>query len=173
MIVRAVPTLLAVLAATIAFAVSPAFAKRPAPQEVPAVVHEGRRYEAPHFNNPCGQNGGCVVARDDATGTQLWTSKVYCTHYDSQLETDVQDVFITSLAIEGGRLDVTNEKNLHFAIDLESRAVSGDLRECAGDTRGGCNYSRSFASASLVPLFAVLIPFVTISLRRLKGSTGV
>jgi hypothetical protein len=167
------PTLLAVLAAGIAFDVSPASAKRAPPAAVPAVVHEGRRYEAPHFINPCGQNGGCVVARDDATGAQLWALKVYCTKYDSQLETDVQEVFITSLAVEGGRLGVTDEKSRHFAVDLGTRAVSGDSNGCGGGTHGGCSYSRSFASASVIPLLAVLMPFAAISTRRQGlGSTS-
>ena len=112
----------------VGIALSPNLAqgKRSPPADIPPVVGEGVRYEAPHYNNPCGQNGGCVVAYDDASGAQLWSVKVYCTQYDAQVETDVQDVFITSLTVENGQLNITNEKGLHFAIDLRTREISAD-----------------------------------------------
>lgn len=128
------------------------WAKRPPPADVAPVSYEGLRYEAPHFNNPCGQNGGCVVAFDEKTGTQVWSLKVYCTKYDSDLERDVQDVFITSLVIDSGRLVVANEKALQFSIDLASRAVTGDARGCDDGTgcttcgQAGCSYSGSAVS---------------------------
>jgi hypothetical protein len=105
-------------------------AKRTPPPDVPPVVYEGVRYEAPPFSNDCGQNGGSVVAYDSATDAQLWTLQVYCTQYDPNLETDVQDVFITSLEIENGRLSVVNEKGLHYTIDLKTHDVTGDARGC-------------------------------------------
>jgi hypothetical protein len=114
-----------------------ALAKRPAPEEVPPFVTGGTRYEIPHFQTPCGGNGGCVVAYDDATGKQLWSLKVYCTHYDSSLERDVQDVFITSLVLDHDRLLIEDEKGRHFEIDPETRTVAGDARGC---NHGGCNY---------------------------------
>jgi hypothetical protein len=105
------------------------------------VVSEGVRYEAPHFNNPCGQNGGCVAAYDNASGALLWSEKVYCTQYDPQLETDIQDVFITSLSLDNGKLNVTNEKGLHFAIDLRTQAIDGDARGCSDPAAGGCGFA--------------------------------
>jgi hypothetical protein len=133
---------------------------------VPAVTHEGRLYEIPHFNNPCGQNGGCVVARDAASGTQIWALKVYCTPYDLQLETDVQDVFITSLAVQNGQLVVKNERNLEFAIDLGTRAVSGGPNGCdeAQGDGTGCTYAQSTAPPQF-SLSAALLALAIISTR--------
>jgi hypothetical protein len=128
--------------AGLALGTSFALAKRKPPADVAAVLHEGVRYEAPPFNNGCDQNGGCVVAYDDATDAPLWQLKVYCTHYDSALEADVQDVFITSLALEDARLQVTDEHGREFSIDLQTRAVAGDARGC-GAEGGGCSSSSS------------------------------
>lgn len=101
------------------------YAKRSGPAEVPPVVVGGVRFEAPHFDNPCGQTGGCVVASDAATGTQLWWVKVYTTVYDPSLEKDVQDVFITSLSTSAASLQATDEKGRTFTIDARSRVVRG------------------------------------------------
>ena len=116
---------------------SHAFAKRTAPAEVPPVVDGNVRYEAPHFSNPCGQNGGCVVAYDDSSNAMLWSVQVYCTRYDPNLETDVQDIFITSLAVQNGQILVTNEKGQRFTIDPATRRVDGDARGCDGSD--GCS----------------------------------
>jgi hypothetical protein len=127
------------MAIGMALAANDALAKRAAPPDVPPVVHEGRRYEAPHFNNPCGQNGGCVVAYDNTTGAQLWYEKVYCTHYSSSLERDVQDVFIGSLTSQDGILVIIDEKRRHFTLEPVTHAVrSSDERGCGS---AGCSYS--------------------------------
>jgi hypothetical protein len=121
---------------------TPALAKRGPPPDVPPVVYEGVRYEAPPsaLSNPCGQEGGCVAAFDDATGALLWSVEVYCAHYDPNLELDVQWVYISSLSVDDGKISVTNERNLHFSIDLRTHAVTGDARGCpedAGTSQGG------------------------------------
>jgi outer membrane protein assembly factor BamB len=126
--------------ATVALTSANAVAKRLPPADVPPVTSGNVRYEAPHSANPCNQNGGCVVAYDDTTNAVLWSVKVYCTHYDTSLETDVQDVFITSLAVANGQVLVTDEKGRHFAIDPATQQVTGDARGCDGVTSGGCSY---------------------------------
>jgi hypothetical protein len=148
--------LLVALAAGITFSADLAIAKRLPPADVPPVTYEGVRYEAPHFDNPCGQNGGCVVAYDDATGAQLWALKIYCTQYDSGLETDVQDVFITSLSVENGQLIVTNEKNLQFTIDPRTQGVSGDARGCEKIVSRGCSYSPTSTGSPFWILLSLL-----------------
>lgn len=105
-----------------------ASAKRRAPADVVPVTSENVRYEAPHFNNPCASNGGCVVAYDNTSNAVLWSLRVYCTHADPNEESDVQDVFIKSLDIEAGQLRVTNEKNQSFLVSPTTHAVTGDAR---------------------------------------------
>lgn len=151
-----------VLASTVAMA------KRQAPAEVPPVTNGNVRYEAPHFTNPCDQNGGCVVAYDNATNAVVWSIRVYCTHYDTSLETDVQDVFITSLAVENGQILVTNEKGRHFTIDPATQQVTGDARGCDGGTSGGCSYlaARPMPTAGWLVGALGVLGFVGILLRR-------
>ena len=48
---------------------------------------------------------------------------VYEVNYDPQLESDVQDVFIASLAINQGMLEVINEKRVKYVVDLKERRV--------------------------------------------------
>jgi hypothetical protein len=138
-----------------------ASAKRAAPPDVAAVVHEGRRYEAPHFDNPCGQSGGCVVAREDFTGKPLWALKVYCTSYDTSRERDLQDVFITGLSLQDGKLAVTNEKGHTFLIDLTTHEVTGDDRGCS--SAGGCSYS---PRARTAPVFLAALAGLVVFWRR-------
>lgn len=126
--------------AAVALLTTDALAKRQLPTEVPPVVSGEVRYEAPHFNNPCGQNGGCVVAYDNATGALMWSVKVYCTHYDPTVEEDVQDVFITALSVENGQILVTNESGLQFAIDTTTRQVRGGRRGCGDESGSGCHF---------------------------------
>jgi hypothetical protein len=141
-----------------------ALAKREAPTEVPPVVIDGIKYAAPHFANPCGQNGGCVVASDAATGAQLWFVKVYCVTYQPAYEMDVQDVFIETLAAGGAGLLITNEIGHRFTLDLKTRAVTGDLQGCEtihGTDRvlgGGCTYGRGRPGGA--PLWLLALPLV-------------
>ncbi len=69
------------------------------------------------------QSGGHVVAYDQASKQELWRLQVYRTAYDNALEGDVQDVFITSLTIEGDQLIVRDEKRWVHHIDLMRREV--------------------------------------------------
>jgi hypothetical protein len=98
-------------------------AKRSAPEPVRPVVHKGVKYTAPHFVD--GQPaGGVVEALDAKTGKALWRLKVYEIKPDPNLERDVQDVFITSLAINGNKLLVVNERHERYSVDLKTHAVS-------------------------------------------------
>jgi hypothetical protein len=161
-------TLCAALTVSMVLAASPALAKRVAPQAVPAVVYEDVRYEVPHFSNPCGQNGGCLVAYDDATGALLWSLKIYCTAYDSHLESDVQDVFVTTLDVSDGRLVIVNEKNSTFTVDPSTRNVTGAARGCGEE---GCSYAPTLPRSSAPSLvWALLFAFVVLARSRSRFS---
>jgi hypothetical protein len=174
MITRRHRVLLGVAAMAAALTSNRVFAKRAVPQAVTPLVFQGVRYEAPHFSNPCGQNGGCVVAYDVATGVRLWFVTIYCVTYDPGVESDVQNVFITSLTSGDGTVLINNETDHHFSIDLGTRAVSGDLRGCerrlpGGQSASGCTYgSRPHFPAAI---WMLAVPFALRSrcLRRCLG----
>ncbi|MBU0687551.1 MAG: PQQ-like beta-propeller repeat protein [Candidatus Margulisbacteria bacterium] len=96
-------------------------AKRMAPQEVEPVIHNGVKYSAPH------EKMGYVVARDQSTGKKLWERKVYSVVIDPNLETDVQQVFITDLNFEDGKLMAVNEEGNQYEIDIATESSSGKV----------------------------------------------
>ena len=101
------------------------YAKRGAPKDVTPVIFQGVRYSAPHgLAKGTNQNGGYIEATDVKTGNVLWQLLVYQIKYDPKLETDVQDVFITSLKLVDGNLEVLNESGDKFIVDLAKRKVT-------------------------------------------------
>jgi outer membrane protein assembly factor BamB len=110
-------TFLALCAALFAVA-APASAKRLAPQPVAPVVAEGIRYSAPL------DAMGFVVATDAGANKELWRVRIYEVRMDPKLERDVQDIFITSLAVKDGTLLITNERGEKYALDLKTRKVT-------------------------------------------------
>ena len=100
-------------------------AKRSGPKDVPPVTVEGVKYSAPHWGKAIGkpQNGGYIQANNVETGKLLWELRVYEIKYDPNLEGDVQDVFITSLKLTDGNLEVVNERGAKFVVDIAKRKV--------------------------------------------------
>jgi hypothetical protein len=96
----------------------PASAKRVAPEPVVPVIFNSVEYSAPF------EFMGFVVATDVNDRKVLWKKRIYSIHYIPYLETDVQDVFITSLSIEGNDLIIRNEDDCKFSLNLTSRKVS-------------------------------------------------
>ena len=103
----------------------PAQAKRSGPKNVPPVTVEGVKYSVPHWGKAIGkmQNGGYIQANNVETGKLLWELWVYEFKYDANLEGDVQDVFITSLRLVDGNLEVVNERGDTFVVDIAKRKV--------------------------------------------------
>jgi outer membrane protein assembly factor BamB len=107
-----------------------ALAKRGTPKPVNAIVSSRVRYIAPSvmpkyrsiYGAPTCEIG-CVEARNDRTGKLLWKIEVYQIKSDPQMETDVQDVFISALSIERGKLIVENEAGAKYSVDLKTRAI--------------------------------------------------
>ncbi len=100
------------------------FAKRPGPVQVPDVVFEGVNYSVLHFavENGTGQNGGYVQASEVSTGKRIVGKKIYSTSYNSSMESDVQDVFIKSMAIDRVNrvLVVVDEKGDVYRLELKT-----------------------------------------------------
>lgn len=94
-----------------------ALAKRAAPKEVPPVTLNGIVYSAPH------DHMGCVVARSEKTQQLAWMKQIYVVKYDLELETDVQDCFITELKVAGNTLTVRSERDGEYELDLTTLAM--------------------------------------------------
>src|SRR5438876_5226755 len=94
---------LAVLVVSFFLAVAPAPAKRAAPKPVPPVVANSVEYSAPH------EHMGFVIATDTRNHKELWRERIYTVRINPLLERDVQDVFITTLSLERGKLVIINE----------------------------------------------------------------
>jgi outer membrane protein assembly factor BamB len=105
--------------ALVAVVASEAWAKRVPPKPVTPLVHQGVKYVVPLDNG----REGKVVALDEKTGKNLWEVVVYTVKIDPNLEEDVQWVFITTLAGQGDKLLVTNEKNQQYTVDLKTKKV--------------------------------------------------
>jgi hypothetical protein len=107
-----------------------------------AISLAGIRYEAMPWGKArgLGQNGGFVVAIDEATNEELWLLKVYDVPYDQEMEEDVQDVFISALELESGNLlHVTDEHDNHYLVNMETRTATkweGRERDAADAFRG-------------------------------------
>ena len=104
-----------------------ATAKRAAPADVAPVTNGGITYTAPH------DAMGCVIATDAKTGTKLWEKKIYLIKYDSELERDVQDCFISKLEIKDGNLRVTNERGGEFELDPKTQEITVHTGEAVID----------------------------------------
>ncbi|WP_198939297.1 hypothetical protein [Motiliproteus sp. MSK22-1] len=105
-------------------------AKRVAPPSVDPVTIKGVRFEVIHWGKERGfsQNGGYIAAIDPDSGQELWTLKVYDINYDTEMESDVQDVFIECMSktFFSGKLKITDEKGRSYIVDPETRIVQLD-----------------------------------------------
>lgn len=101
--------------------------ERREPPRPDPVTFGGVRYEAVLWGKVrnLGQNGGFVLAVDEETGTEKWIVKVYDIIYDSRMEEDKQDVFISKLELDSDKfLHVVNEKGAQFLVNIETKEVT-------------------------------------------------
>ncbi len=94
-------------------------AKRAPPSPVPPVVVDGVRYAAPHFSRAAdgmSHNGGYVEATRVADGARVWLREIYRYTPDPAVEGDVQDVFITAIAVDGASLVVRDERGAGYRV---------------------------------------------------------
>lgn len=101
--------------------------KRIGPPTVEPVTLDGVRYEALHWGRTrgFGQNGGYLIAIDDASDAELWVARVYGIDYLPALETDVQDVFVRSVEVTADKheLLITDERGRRFGFDIARRVA--------------------------------------------------
>jgi hypothetical protein len=101
---------------------APALAKRGPPPDAAPVVADGVRYQAVHDrytanNAPAGLRA-YVEAWDVKADKLLWNVKVYEIVYDQNLESDVQDIYIESLKMDGKILVATTERKKEYRVDI-------------------------------------------------------
>ncbi|MCF6281071.1 MAG: hypothetical protein L3J28_02495 [Candidatus Polarisedimenticolaceae bacterium] len=98
------------------------------PAEVPAVHLEKIDYIAINNGRSLGldQDGGIIGARAPDTGELLWTIQVYQCVYDPARETDLQEVYITSLSLGKfpNTLEICNEEGHSFILDLATKKIT-------------------------------------------------
>ena len=92
-------------------------ASRGPPKKVDDLEYKGIKYSAPL------EKMGHIEARNIKTGKIIWDLKVYDVEYQPNLETDIQEVYIISLKIKGDDLEVVNEINEKYLVDLKNRRV--------------------------------------------------
>ena len=101
--------------------------KRSAPLKVEPVEHRGVRYAVVRGAKGRGlpQNGGYIEATELASGRSLWLVKVYEVVYDSAIEDDKRDVYISRLRLDAARsrLLIENERGERFAVALDGSKV--------------------------------------------------
>jgi hypothetical protein len=100
--------------------------KRKIPKVAP-VSREGILYEVlgGAKERGFGQNGGVIAAISEAGKKELWTVVVYRVDFDPKEEEDVQEIYITKLALskDGKQLVVDNERHKRFVVTLSDRSV--------------------------------------------------
>jgi hypothetical protein len=104
-----------ILAVSISFS---ALAKRIAPKDVAPVVRHEVEYRFPMTPDRQG-----YVEAYDKSNRLIWSRQIYVVVKDPELESDVQDVFITSAKIEGNTLRIVNERQFEYSLDLETLEV--------------------------------------------------
>jgi hypothetical protein len=96
------------------------YAMRKPPSRVPYIIFNGVEYRAEVDRSiPI----GCVQAVQPETGRKLWWKQIYVIKYNSDLETDVQDVFIKKMQPKDGKLLIENERGGTYLLDVNSLEV--------------------------------------------------
>ena len=110
--------------------ISESEAKRAVPSKVLPVKVGSIEYSAPH--GKLQNQMGCIEARKVGSGKLLWRRQVYVVKYDPDLEGDVQDIFIKSIAVQGNNLIITNERKSEYQLNLKTlhiKVLKGSLVE--------------------------------------------
>ncbi len=104
-------------------------AKRAAPKAIPDIVADGVRFSASHWRESGrSRNGGSVRAYSARSGELLWEKRVYEVPEDTNLEADVQQVHISALALNGGYLEITDERGRRYRLDILTREITPQPR---------------------------------------------
>src|SRR5262245_30617134 len=95
-------------------------AKRLPPAKVDPVIYKGIRYVAPNEDG----RRGYIEAWNVGTNKKLWELTMFTNPIDSNLEEDVQWVFVRALAVQDGKLIVTSEGGKAYHVDLNTKEIT-------------------------------------------------
>ncbi len=103
----------------------PVAAKRRAPPAVSAVMLDGIRYEQAVLAAGDAQRTGYLAAYKGSSDERLWRVRVYELRTDLMLESDVQDVYFTTMtaSADGHEVVIENEAGGRFAVDVRTHGV--------------------------------------------------
>jgi outer membrane protein assembly factor BamB len=117
----------AIIGALLLYAfVMPAWSKRKVPEPVPPLYQNGVVYSAPHDNGSMGY----IVASDAKSGKKLWQTVIFVVQIDTQMELDVQDVFISGIKTRGTLLLVKDERSRCWELDLSTGKIIREHEHC-------------------------------------------
>lgn len=99
---------------------------RPPPPYVPAISNAGIRYEQVEDPGSLGfdEPTGYLAAINEGSGEVQWVLRVYENPIRPGIETDVQEVYFTSMELMGSELRITNESGERYAVDVNTRRVT-------------------------------------------------
>ncbi|STX50841.1 Uncharacterised protein [Legionella busanensis] len=67
--------------------------------------------------------GGYIEAFNSTANEFLWSVQIYKTSYSLNMEGDVQDVYIKDLALQNGKIIITDERNRVYLLYSVSKRV--------------------------------------------------
>ena len=95
-------------------------AKRAAPAEILPVTVGGMVVQPFYEQAP---RVGCqvfLIAQQLKDNKIVWKTLLYSVNYNQSLETDVQDIFLKSLTVEGQTIKAIDERERQYRVDLKT-----------------------------------------------------
>ncbi|MCR4285255.1 MAG: hypothetical protein NUV97_04420 [archaeon] len=92
------------------------------PKNIEPIIHKGVRYSVPHFvgdTENMKHVGGYVEAINVKTNERIWLKEIYKQKYVLGLESDIQEVYITSIKIKNNKIIIQNEAGKEFTLDID------------------------------------------------------
>jgi len=106
-------------------------ADRIPPAPAAPVEYNNLIYKAPTDIPESGYNTvGFVNAYDSKTNRRIWSRQIYVVKHDIDMESDVQDVYITNLVLTNNQLHIHTERGYEYELDLatlEVKPIKGKL----------------------------------------------
>lgn len=97
----------------------PTYAKRLAPAEIKPVQFNDYKITS-YFSRTKTGFSVYLRAREKGKKDYVWKTQLFSRRYNLQLETDVQDIHLRSLKLEGRRLVAIDEKGMAYEVNAQN-----------------------------------------------------